>query len=175
MRAAEKATARPFCSTAIRGEAGRLLGALTISASARHRLKPDDQTLIESTAWLCGRLLESAEAIEYRTLLDRVPSVIYIADTGENGRWHYVSAQVATILGFTPQEWCADPTLWARQLHPDDREWVLGLEPDERFDASGGSAPARVPTVRSRRLAWCGSATTPSSCRTSLGAAAGTA
>ncbi len=135
--AAETGAARPLCSTAIRGGSGRLLGALTISATARHRLKPEDQGLIESTAWMCGRLLESAEAIEYRTLLDQVPSVIYIAEPGENGRWHYVSAQVDSILGFTPQEWCADPRLWARQLHPDDREWVLAVEPDERFDAWG--------------------------------------
>jgi diguanylate cyclase (GGDEF)-like protein/PAS domain S-box-containing protein len=44
------------------------------------------------------------------------------------GCWHYVSPQVQDILGFTPQEWCADPEMWAHRLHPDDAERVLAEE-----------------------------------------------
>ncbi len=64
-------------------------------------------------------------AENYPHLLDRVPAVIYIADAGEIGRWHFVSPQIEAILGYTPEEWCADPTLWAQRLHPDDRTHVL--------------------------------------------------
>ena len=64
-------------------------------------------------------------AANYPHLLERVPAIIYIADAGEIGRWHYVSPQIETILGYTPEEWCADPKLWAKRLHPDDRPRVL--------------------------------------------------
>jgi len=65
---------------------------------------------------------------EYGELLERVPAILYIADTGPAGRWHFVSPQIETILGFTAEEWCADPHLWAAQLHPLDRDRVLASE-----------------------------------------------
>jgi diguanylate cyclase (GGDEF)-like protein/PAS domain S-box-containing protein len=68
-------------------------------------------------------------ATDYPELLDRVPAIIYVADPGASGRWHYASSQIQTILGFSPEEWCADPQRWARQLHPEDRERVIGSEP----------------------------------------------
>jgi diguanylate cyclase (GGDEF)-like protein/PAS domain S-box-containing protein len=58
-------------------------------------------------------------------LLTRVPAILYIAGPGPAGRWEYVSPQLEQILGFTPEEWCARPTIWAEQVHPDDREQVL--------------------------------------------------
>jgi diguanylate cyclase (GGDEF)-like protein/PAS domain S-box-containing protein len=67
-------------------------------------------------------------ASEYPKLLERVPAIIYVADTGGDGRWHYVSPQIETILGYSAAEWCADPGLWAKCLHPEDREWVLARE-----------------------------------------------
>jgi diguanylate cyclase (GGDEF)-like protein/PAS domain S-box-containing protein len=63
-----------------------------------------------------------------RGLLQRVPAILYTAEAGENGAWHYVSPQIEAILGFTPLEWCADPGMWARRLHPDDRERVITIE-----------------------------------------------
>ena len=71
-----------------------------------------------------------SRALEHPGLLQRVPVILYTADAGEAGRWHYVSPQIETILGFTPEEWCADPEMWARRLHPDDAEHVLAEETD---------------------------------------------
>jgi len=68
------------------------------------------------------------EAGAYRDLLERVPAVVYIADTGEAGAWHYLSPQIEAILGYTPEEWRADPLLWKKRLHPADRERVLAEE-----------------------------------------------
>jgi diguanylate cyclase (GGDEF)-like protein/PAS domain S-box-containing protein len=64
----------------------------------------------------------------YRKLLERVPAAFYIADIGESGLWHYVSPRIKDILGYAPEEWCADPLLWRRQVHPDDLEAVLAAE-----------------------------------------------
>jgi diguanylate cyclase (GGDEF)-like protein/PAS domain S-box-containing protein len=70
-----------------------------------------------------------------RTLLDRLPAILYVAEVGVGGRWHYVSSGAADILGFTPAEWTEDPGLWARQVHPDDRDRVFGRE-DELVEPS---------------------------------------
>jgi diguanylate cyclase (GGDEF)-like protein/PAS domain S-box-containing protein len=65
---------------------------------------------------------------DYRRLVERLPAIVYASELGENGRWRYVSPQVEEILGYTPEEWLADPELWARLLHPDDRERALSQE-----------------------------------------------
>ncbi len=67
-------------------------------------------------------------ASEYSKLLARVPAIVYAADTGELGRWRYVSPHIEQILGYSPAEWCADPELWTDRLHPEDRDWVLARE-----------------------------------------------
>jgi diguanylate cyclase (GGDEF)-like protein/PAS domain S-box-containing protein len=61
-------------------------------------------------------------------IIDRLPVIIYASEMGENGRWRYVSPQVEVILGFTPEEFLADPGLWARLVHPDDRLRALAVE-----------------------------------------------
>jgi len=76
---------------------------------------------------------EHAE-MNYRRLVERLPAIVYTAYAGENGAWSYVSPQIKSLLGFTPEEWLADPTLWAKQLHHDDRERVLA---DERAVVAG--------------------------------------
>jgi diguanylate cyclase (GGDEF)-like protein/PAS domain S-box-containing protein len=83
------------------------------------------------------RALEPADAYE-RVLLHRVPAILYTADAGPFAAWRYVSPQIEAILGFTPEEWIADPNLWARQLHPDDREAALAAE---ATIVDGGSSP----------------------------------
>jgi len=70
----------------------------------------------------------SAGGENYRRLVERLPVIVYTAELGEHGRWHYVSPQVEEILGYSSEEWVADPGLWARRLHPDDRERVLSQE-----------------------------------------------
>src|SRR5205085_8731297 len=73
---------------------------------------------------------------EYPDLLARMPAVIYVAEIGEHGRWHYVSSSIETILGYSATEWLARPELWAQCLHPDDRERVLATE---TANAAGGA------------------------------------
>ena len=70
---------------------------------------------------------ELAES-HYRSLVEQLPAIVYSAELGASGVWTYVSPQIEEILGFTPQEWMADPELWANQLHPDDRERALNQE-----------------------------------------------
>src|ERR1019366_8538670 len=71
---------------------------------------------------------ELPSELEARTLIDQLPAIVYVADVGVGGRWHYVSSGARAILGFAPEEWMADPGLWARQMHPDDRVRVFDRE-----------------------------------------------
>ncbi|MDP9241825.1 MAG: PAS domain-containing protein [Actinomycetota bacterium] len=73
---------------------------------------------------------------EYRSLVDRLPAIVYVAELGIGAPWHYVSPRIETTLGFTPEEWRADPMIWYRQLHPDDRDRVMAEE-----DRSAGGEP----------------------------------
>jgi len=64
----------------------------------------------------------------YRALVERMPAVLYtwihVSPPGPRAV-PFVGPQVEAILGFTAEEWQADPELWIRQIHPDDRERVL--------------------------------------------------
>ncbi len=90
----------------------------------------------------------------YSELLERVPAIVYIADPGEDGRWYYASPQIEQILGYTPEEWCADPDLWAQRLHPDDREWVLTREARLAADRCDGAALEYRMVHRDGRVVW---------------------
>ena len=68
-------------------------------------------------------LLE-AEA-KYRQLVEEVPAISYIAETGAFGPFLYMSPQVATILGYTPEECLADSRFWWSHLNPEDQPKAL--------------------------------------------------
>jgi diguanylate cyclase (GGDEF)-like protein/PAS domain S-box-containing protein len=69
----------------------------------------------------------------FTTLVERLPAVVYEAEPGTEGLWLYVSGFIETMLGYTPEEWMADPTLWARSVHEEDRGPVYAAE--ERLTA----------------------------------------
>jgi diguanylate cyclase (GGDEF)-like protein/PAS domain S-box-containing protein len=77
--------------------------------------------------------LQEAEQ-RFQDLVERVPAITYVAEPGEDGQWRYVSPQIKVMLGYSPEEWLADPLLWANRVHPDDRERVL--EEEARFTST---------------------------------------
>jgi len=61
----------------------------------------------------------------YRTLVEQLPVAIYRDKLDEDATNLFVSPQIQDFTGYTPEEWMAEPMLWRKSLHPDDREWVL--------------------------------------------------
>src|SRR5918994_483307 len=66
------------------------------------------------------RKLREAEQ-RYRTLVERVPAVVYIQEIGSPDSAMYMSPQIETLTGYSPED-CKDPGLRWRMVHPDDRE-----------------------------------------------------
>jgi PAS domain S-box-containing protein len=65
--------------------------------------------------------LRAAE-LRYRTLVEQIPAVTFLAVLGEGKNEVYVSPHIEQLLGFSQQEWLDAPFLWYWQLHPDDRQ-----------------------------------------------------
>jgi diguanylate cyclase (GGDEF)-like protein/PAS domain S-box-containing protein len=74
---------------------------------------------------LAEQRYQEAEA-RYRTLVEQLPLAIYIDALDDVGTSLYNSPRNAVITGHTHEEWLADPDLFSKILHPEDRERVLG-------------------------------------------------
>jgi PAS domain S-box-containing protein len=89
----------------------------------------------------------------YRTLVERLPAIVYVQEPDEPSRTTYVSPQVEAVLGYSPEECLADPDHWIKILHPDDRERVL--EEDRRTNDFGDSfATEYRQFAKDGRLVW---------------------
>lgn len=63
----------------------------------------------------------SALQARFRTLVEQIPAVTFLAVLGEGENDVYVSPHIERMLGFSQQEWLENPFLWYWQMHPDDR------------------------------------------------------
>ncbi len=57
----------------------------------------------------------------YRALVEQNPTITYIDPLEDDAPTLYISPQTESILGYTPEEWYADPHMWRKIVHPDDR------------------------------------------------------
>jgi diguanylate cyclase (GGDEF)-like protein/PAS domain S-box-containing protein len=93
-------------------------------------------------------------SLDHPSLLQRVPVVVYSAEQGGDGAWSYVSPQIETLLGFTPEQWCADRTLWRRCLHPADAPRVLAGEAAPKLDVEDSGAIEYRMIRRDGHVVW---------------------
>jgi two-component system cell cycle sensor histidine kinase/response regulator CckA len=75
----------------------------------------------------------------YRTLVEQLATITYVAQLGLHGEWLYVSPQIEAILGFSPSQWLSEPGLWISRVHPEDRRLV-----EESEDAALSGKPFRA-------------------------------
>jgi len=68
------------------------------------------------------RKLREAEQ-RYRTLIEQGPAVVYIQEIGSPDSAIYMSPQIETLTGYSPEE-CKDPALRWGMVHPEEREWL---------------------------------------------------
>jgi diguanylate cyclase (GGDEF)-like protein/PAS domain S-box-containing protein len=77
--------------------------------------------------------LQRAEE-RYRTLVERVPAVVYVQEIGSPDSAMYMSPRIEALTGYTPEE-CKDPDMRWRMVHPVDRERMQSE--DERTGEPG--------------------------------------
>lgn len=73
-----------------------------------------------------------AEA-KFRSLVEQIDAITYIAPLNAGAALLYISPQIS-VLGFSSEEWLADPGLHARQMHPDDREAAMQAITESRVE-----------------------------------------
>jgi PAS domain S-box-containing protein len=73
------------------------------------------------------RARQEAEAL-YRSLVEQLSAVTYIAELGLEGDWRFVSPQIESLLGYTPLEWLSDSANWISHVHPEDHQIVSAAE-----------------------------------------------
>ena len=64
-------------------------------------------------------LFRTTEA-KYRTLVEQIPAITYIASLDKPGKLLYLSPQIHQ-LGFPPDYWLGDPQGWLKRAHTDDQ------------------------------------------------------
>lgn len=65
----------------------------------------------------------------------------------------YVSPQIETLFGYSPEDWKTDPAIWADNLHPEDRDRVLEAIRRHNVDGEPYSVEYRFRTGDGR-WAW---------------------
>lgn len=88
-----------------------------------------------------GAVREADE--RFRAIVENVPAITYVRDSEAlqgKAPASYVSPQIETLLGYSVDEWKADPRLWQELVHPDDVDrvidhWNACLSSGERFRA----------------------------------------
>ena len=89
----------------------------------------------EQARQVSERALGEAEH-KYRTLVEQLPLAIYVDALDEAGTSLYNSPQNDIITGYTHPEWEADPDLFGKIIHEDDRRRVLDGFEAARIDGA---------------------------------------
>ena len=97
------------------------------------------------------RAAEEAQG-RLRRFIEALPAVTYVAETGPAGRWRYVSPQIEKLTGVRPEELLAEPGLWGRLIHPEDRE---RFHAEEEKNRGGGILQVEYRILaRDGRIVW---------------------
>ena len=91
----------------------------------------------------------------YRTLVEGMPVVTYIAGTPHEATAHlrYIAPTIRELLGFSQEEWIADPDIWKERLHPEDRDTVAAEADRARDSVAPFSMEYRM-VGKDGRIVW---------------------
>ncbi|MBL0347855.1 GAF domain-containing protein [Candidatus Villigracilis affinis] len=89
----------------------------------------------------------------YQQIVERIPAVVYSAGLGPDMHWKFVSPQIQDLLGYTAEEWLADPQIWQDCLHPSDRQLVTEVEMQSKATGEPVKLEYRMFT-RDGRMIW---------------------
>jgi PAS domain S-box-containing protein len=89
----------------------------------------------------------------YRTLVEQLPAVVFMASLDKGTGDAYVSPQIEASLGFSQSEWLQDPIRWYEHIHPEDKaRW--SLEAAQMFLSGAPLKSAYRVIARDGRVVW---------------------
>lgn len=94
------------------------------AAHARWGTRSPTPSPTETASTAAMALIPDAEE-RWRALVEQLPAVVYIDAIDEQGTTVYVSPHVEALLGYSLEQWRADPGVWFKVLHPEDRDAVF--------------------------------------------------
>jgi PAS domain S-box-containing protein len=130
----------------------RLRG-LIVDVTERRRLEVERVEALRHASE--GRTREAAsrwvEAEErFRALEEQIPAITYLDAIDGPQKTLSISEQTTSILGYSPEEWYADPDLWTKLVHPEDAD---RLDAADRSGGFSGGIEYRVLT-KDGRTVW---------------------
>ena len=109
--------------------------ALPLPADVAKPQPPDAKTAVPSLP---------AEEQRYRTLIEQLPAILYIAEYGAEGRCYFVGSKIRELLGFEPEDWLKNTRFWIEHIHPEDREKALADEEEAQKNGSNFRSEYRL-------------------------------
>jgi PAS domain S-box-containing protein len=88
----------------------------------------------------------------FREIAEGMPAVAYVDVDDDLNTPLYISPQIEKLLGYTQEEWMANPELWANSVHPADREWVYDENIRHTFQMGSYQAEYRMLTADGRTI-----------------------
>lgn len=86
--------------------------------------------------------LKQTEA-KYENLINGIPILFYKSNP-ESLQSTYVSKTIEDLYGYNREEWISNPDLWAKSIHPDDRDRVLSLFEQTRITRKNNTIQYRI-------------------------------
>jgi PAS domain S-box-containing protein len=135
-----------------------LLSAMLAGLTAGHIWGRAERARSRAESARLREQLRQAEA-EYRAMTENLPLLTWLSAPDDRSSCLYISPHVEAMLGYSPAEWRAEPDLFSRLLHPDDRDRVLSAI--EGAAADGGRLRCEYRLVaRDGRTVWLREQTT---------------
>jgi diguanylate cyclase (GGDEF)-like protein/PAS domain S-box-containing protein len=83
-------------------------------------------TLRDVTELQAGRKARFEAETNFRALVEQISAITYTWTWRDDAYVVvFASPQIEAILGYTPEEWAADPPAWYEWVHPEDRSSVI--------------------------------------------------
>jgi PAS domain S-box-containing protein len=93
------------------------------------------------------------EEVRYRSLVEQLPAVVFMASLDKGIGDAYVSPQIEASLGFSQSEWLQDPVRFYAHIHPDDKgRW--STEAAEMFVSGKPLKSCYRVLARDGRVVW---------------------
>ena len=89
-----------------------------------HRLPVVISNAVAQNRFLREQAALQAAEIKYQSLVEQIPAVVFLDDVDEAETTLYMSPRIEELMGYTSDEWRADPDIWFKCIHPDDLQRI---------------------------------------------------